>query len=95
SSGPGLGFAADTRRLLGKADRGETCVCCFVFLCIAEKYKAAGIHGKTAHIVKHTQFNPLIASDVKPFLPSVISTVSMLFISTDHCISVTGDVSGS
>ncbi|CAI9558992.1 unnamed protein product [Staurois parvus] len=25
--------------------------------------------------------------------PSVISTVSVLFISTDHCIGVTGDVS--
>ncbi|CAI9554901.1 unnamed protein product, partial [Staurois parvus] len=33
------------------------------------------------------------ASDVNPFLPSVISTVSVLFIITDHCISVTGDVS--
>ncbi|CAI9535498.1 unnamed protein product, partial [Staurois parvus] len=31
---------------------------------------------------------------VSLFLPSVISTVSVLFISTDHCISVTGDVSG-
>ncbi|CAI9576598.1 unnamed protein product, partial [Staurois parvus] len=28
-----------------------------------------------------------------PFLPSAISTVSVLFISTDHCIGVTGDVS--
>ncbi|CAI9610937.1 unnamed protein product [Staurois parvus] len=40
--------------------------------------------------MKHTQstVNPLITSDVNPFLPS-ISTVSVLFISTDHCISVT------
>ncbi|CAI9539504.1 unnamed protein product, partial [Staurois parvus] len=36
---------------------------------------------------QHT-INPLIAPDVNPFLPSVISTVSVLFISTDHCISV-------
>ncbi|CAI9553873.1 unnamed protein product [Staurois parvus] len=52
---------------------------------------------KTAHNVKHTQstVNPLIAPDVNPFLPSVISTVSALFISTDHCIDVTGDVSGT
>ncbi|CAI9554284.1 unnamed protein product [Staurois parvus] len=28
-----------------------------------------------------------------PFLPSAISTVSLLFISTYHCIGVTGDVS--
>ncbi|CAI9537272.1 unnamed protein product [Staurois parvus] len=35
---------------------------------------------------------PLINPDVNPFLPSVISTVSVLFVSTDHCISVTGDV---
>ncbi|CAI9575642.1 unnamed protein product, partial [Staurois parvus] len=47
--------------------------------------------------IKHTQHtvNPLIAPDVNPFLPSAISTVSVLFISTDHCISFTGDVSGS
>ncbi|CAI9572573.1 unnamed protein product, partial [Staurois parvus] len=31
--------------------------------------------------------------DVNPFLPSVISTVSVLLISTDHCIGVTVDVS--
>ncbi|CAI9548505.1 unnamed protein product, partial [Staurois parvus] len=37
--------------------------------------------------------NPLIAPRVNPFLPSAISTVSVLFISTDHCIGVTGDVS--
>ncbi|CAI9547963.1 unnamed protein product [Staurois parvus] len=49
----------------------------------------------TQHTVKQHTVNPLIAPDVNPFLPSVISTVSVLFISTDHCISVTGDVSGS
>ncbi|CAI9561865.1 unnamed protein product [Staurois parvus] len=50
--------------------------------------------------VKHTQHrvkahigNPLIAPDVNPFLPSAISTVSVLFISTDHCTGFTGDVS--
>ncbi|CAI9606122.1 unnamed protein product, partial [Staurois parvus] len=37
--------------------------------------------------------NPLIAPHVNPFLPSAVSTVSILFISTDHCIVVTGDVS--
>ncbi|CAI9533476.1 unnamed protein product, partial [Staurois parvus] len=47
----------------------------------------------TAHIVKQHTVNPLIAPDVNPFLPSAISTVSVLFISTDHCIDVTGDVS--
>ncbi|CAI9535478.1 unnamed protein product, partial [Staurois parvus] len=47
--------------------------------------------------VKHTQHtvNPLIAPHVNPFLPSAISTASVLFISTDHCIGVTGDVSDS
>ncbi|CAI9583823.1 unnamed protein product, partial [Staurois parvus] len=51
----------------------------------------------TQHTVKHTQHtvNPLIIPDVNPFLPSFISMVSVLFISTDHCISVTGDVSDS
>ncbi|CAI9559728.1 unnamed protein product, partial [Staurois parvus] len=46
-------------------------------------------------IVKHTRHtvNPLIAPDVNSFLPSAISTVSVLFIRTDHCIGVTGDVS--
>ncbi|CAI9574370.1 unnamed protein product, partial [Staurois parvus] len=83
---------------LCKADRGEASrTGCFVVLCTAENYKAACLHYKTAHIVKHTQYtvNPLMAPDVNPFLPSVISTVSVIFISTDHCISVTGDVSGS
>ncbi|CAI9620625.1 unnamed protein product, partial [Staurois parvus] len=44
-------------------------------------------------IVKHTQLtvNPLIAPHVNPFLPRAISTVSVLFISTDHCTGVTGD----
>ncbi|CAI9618885.1 unnamed protein product [Staurois parvus] len=59
---------------------------------IAEQYKAMCLHS-----VKHTQHtvNPLTTSDVNPFLPSVISTVSVLFISTDHCIGVTRDVSDS
>ncbi|CAI9598759.1 unnamed protein product, partial [Staurois parvus] len=34
--------------------------------------------------------NPLLALDVNLFLPSIISTVSVLFIRTDHCISVIG-----
>ncbi|CAI9558646.1 unnamed protein product, partial [Staurois parvus] len=72
-----------------------------MLLCIA-------LHSNTKQyvsLVKHTQHTlknstqhigkPLIAPHVIPFLPSVISTVSVLFISTDHCISVTGDVSGS
>ncbi|CAI9537020.1 unnamed protein product [Staurois parvus] len=40
----------------------------------------------------HTE-HPFIASDVNPFLPSAVTTVSGLFIRTDHCIGVTGDVS--
>ncbi|CAI9543097.1 unnamed protein product [Staurois parvus] len=43
--------------------------------------------------MKQHTVNPLIAPDVNPFLPSAISTVSVLFISTDHCIGVTGDAS--
>ncbi|CAI9618251.1 unnamed protein product [Staurois parvus] len=46
----------------------------------------------SSHSKQHT-LNPLIAPHVSPFLPSAISTVSVLFISTDHCIGVTGDVS--
>ncbi|CAI9534051.1 unnamed protein product, partial [Staurois parvus] len=37
----------------------------------------------TAHNVKLHTVNPLIAPHVNPFLPSAISTVSVLFISTD------------
>ncbi|CAI9535292.1 unnamed protein product, partial [Staurois parvus] len=47
-------------------------------------------------LVKHSHHtvNPLIAPHVNPFLPSAISTVSVLFFfSTDHCIGVPGDVS--
>ncbi|CAI9581173.1 unnamed protein product, partial [Staurois parvus] len=47
----------------------------------------------TQHIVKQHTVNPLIAPDVNHFLPSAISTGSVLFISTDHCIGITGDVS--
>ncbi|CAI9576331.1 unnamed protein product, partial [Staurois parvus] len=32
--------------------------------------------------------NPLIAPDVNPFLPNAISTVSVIFSSTDHCVLV-------
>ncbi|CAI9586280.1 unnamed protein product, partial [Staurois parvus] len=49
----------------------------------------------TQHTVTQHTVNPLIAPDVNLFLPSVIITVSVLFISTDHCISVTGNVSDS
>ncbi|CAI9592806.1 unnamed protein product, partial [Staurois parvus] len=92
SPGPGWRFPAGTRRSSEKADRGETCVCCFVFLCTAEKYKVACLPSKThtAHNVKQHTVNPLITPHINPFLPSVISTVSVLFISTDHCISVIG-----
>ncbi|CAI9540120.1 unnamed protein product [Staurois parvus] len=41
---------------------------------------------------QHT-VNPLITPHVNPFLPSAISTVSVLFNSPDHCIGVTGNVS--
>ncbi|CAI9571620.1 unnamed protein product [Staurois parvus] len=64
--------------------------CCCVFLCTAKKYKAACIPSKThtaLHVKQHT-VNPLIIPDVNLFLPSVIGTVSVLFISTDHCVSV-------
>ncbi|CAI9618913.1 unnamed protein product, partial [Staurois parvus] len=63
-------------------------------LCMALHSRASGKH-RHSPIVKHTQHtvNPLITPDVKPFLPSAISTVSVLFISTDHCTGVTGDVS--
>ncbi|CAI9535585.1 unnamed protein product, partial [Staurois parvus] len=84
----------DCRRTL----TGERSVsCCFVLLCLAEQYKAACLHSKshTAHIVKQHTVNPLLAPDVNPFLASSISTVSVLFISTYHCISVTGNVSDS
>ncbi|CAI9546667.1 unnamed protein product, partial [Staurois parvus] len=47
----------------------------------------------TANIVKQHTGNPLVTPDVNPLLSSAISTVSVLFISTDHCIGVTGDVS--
>ncbi|CAI9583396.1 unnamed protein product [Staurois parvus] len=74
-----------------------------MLLCIALRSRAIQsciLTNKAAHstVLTHsTQYtvNPLIAPDVNPFLPSVISTVSVLFISTDNCISVTGDVSGS
>ncbi|CAI9614879.1 unnamed protein product, partial [Staurois parvus] len=66
-----------------------------MLLCIAlhaKAYKAACFPSKThtAHTVKQHTVNPLIAPDVNPFLPSVISTVSVLFISTDHCTNVIG-----
>ncbi|CAI9545308.1 unnamed protein product, partial [Staurois parvus] len=66
--------------------------CCFVFLCTAEKYKALCFPSKThtAHNLKQHTVNPLIAPDVNPFMPSAISTVSVLFNSIDHCISVIG-----
>ncbi|CAI9601370.1 unnamed protein product, partial [Staurois parvus] len=49
-------------------------------------------------LVKHSlhTVNPLIAPHVNPFLPSAISTVSVLFFfffSNDHCIGVTVYVS--
>ncbi|CAI9577557.1 unnamed protein product [Staurois parvus] len=49
-------------------------------------------HTPPCPLVKH-RVNPLITPHINPFLPSVISTVSVLFFSTDHCICVTGDVS--
>ncbi|CAI9590265.1 unnamed protein product [Staurois parvus] len=48
---------------------------------------------RTQHIVKQHTVNPLNTPHVNPVLPSAISTVSVLFFSTDHCIGVTGDVS--
>ncbi|CAI9556101.1 unnamed protein product, partial [Staurois parvus] len=71
---------------------GRDVTCCFVFLCTAEKYTAICFTSTThtAHDVKQHTVNSLISPDVNPFLPSVISTVSVLFISTDRCISVIG-----
>ncbi|CAI9547581.1 unnamed protein product, partial [Staurois parvus] len=48
---------------------------------------------QTQHHVKQHTDNSLIATHVNPLLPSAISTVSVLFISTDHCTGVTEDVS--
>ncbi|CAI9553380.1 unnamed protein product, partial [Staurois parvus] len=92
SPGPGRRFPTGTQRSPSNTDGGETCVCCCVFLCTAEKYTAACFPSKThtALYVKQHTVNPLIVPDVNPFLPCVISTVSVLFISTDHCISVIG-----
>ncbi|CAI9621243.1 unnamed protein product [Staurois parvus] len=50
-------------------------------------------HTHTQHTVKQHTVNLLIVPHVNPFLPSAISTESVLFISTDHYIGVTGDVS--
>ncbi|CAI9577874.1 unnamed protein product, partial [Staurois parvus] len=63
-------------------------------LCMAVHSTSSGKH-RHSPIVKHTQHtvNPLITPDVNPFLPSAVSTVLVLFISTDHCIGVTWDVS--
>ncbi|CAI9602284.1 unnamed protein product, partial [Staurois parvus] len=55
-------------------------------------YSKTQTHGPIVKDTHHT-VNPLIAPHVNLFLPSAISTVSVLFISTDHCIVVTGDVS--
>ncbi|CAI9546118.1 unnamed protein product, partial [Staurois parvus] len=65
---------------------GERPTSCLVSLCTANRHKAACLPSKTQLTVKHTQHtvNPLITPDVNLFLPSVISTVSVLFISTDH-----------
>ncbi|CAI9601195.1 unnamed protein product, partial [Staurois parvus] len=76
--------------LVGERPQGHAAV----YFSMQKNYTAASLLSKThtAHRVKHTQHtvNPLIAADANPFLPSVISTVSVLFISTDHCISVIG-----
>ncbi|CAI9543410.1 unnamed protein product, partial [Staurois parvus] len=58
-------------------------------LCIALHSRAIQ-SSLTAHYVKQHTVNPLIAPDVNSFLPSVISSVSVLLFSTDHCISVIG-----
>ncbi|CAI9597649.1 unnamed protein product [Staurois parvus] len=58
-------------------------------------HSTARLKAYTAHNVKQHTVNPLIAPHVNPFLSSAISTVSGLFISTDHCIGVTGAVSDS
>ncbi|CAI9560677.1 unnamed protein product, partial [Staurois parvus] len=65
---------------------------CFVWLCISDPYKAVCLQLKaqTQLTVKQRRVNPLITPHVNSFLPSA---VSVLFISTNHQIGVTGDVS--
>ncbi|CAI9564679.1 unnamed protein product, partial [Staurois parvus] len=56
-------------------------------------YSEAPTHFPLVNHSQHT-VNPLISPHNNPFLPSAISTVSVLFFfSTDHCIGVTGDSS--
>ncbi|CAI9539417.1 unnamed protein product [Staurois parvus] len=43
--------------------------------------RASGKHRHIPIVIQHT-VNPLIAPDVNPFLPSAISIVPVLFIST-------------
>ncbi|CAI9546845.1 unnamed protein product, partial [Staurois parvus] len=64
---------------------------CYAWLCIAKPYTKCAY--SEAHTVKQHRVNPLITPHINPFLPSAISIVPVLFISTDHCIGVTGDVS--
>ncbi|CAI9593476.1 unnamed protein product, partial [Staurois parvus] len=45
------------------------------------------------HNVKQHIVNPLIAPHINPFLPVPLLQCRCIFISTDHCIGVTGDVS--
>ncbi|CAI9537948.1 unnamed protein product, partial [Staurois parvus] len=77
-------FPTGTQRSSGKADRGETYYAA-LYICTTEKYKIAYLPSKTPQSsVKQHTVNPLITPVVNPFLPSVISTVSVLFISADH-----------
>ncbi|CAI9622635.1 unnamed protein product, partial [Staurois parvus] len=63
-------------------------------LCVALHSTAIQSSMLTVESTQHSlTVNPLITPDVNPFLHSAISTVSVLFISTDHCTGVTGDVS--
>ncbi|CAI9554211.1 unnamed protein product, partial [Staurois parvus] len=63
----------------------------------SQPYKAVHLQFKahTQHTVKQHTVNPLINAHVNPFMPSAISMVSVLFISTDHFIGVTRDVSNT
>ncbi|CAI9609589.1 unnamed protein product [Staurois parvus] len=51
------------------------------------------VHSRAIQSSVLTMENTHTPLHTNPFLPSAISTMSVLFISTDHCIGVTGDVS--
>ncbi|CAI9536633.1 unnamed protein product, partial [Staurois parvus] len=65
------------------ADRGEVCIRhpCIALHSRSIQSSLSPSKSHPAHYVKYMQHtvNPLISPDINPFLPSVISTVSVLF----------------